>query len=162
MRSSGPAIDAPRAVSGQVLLQIIDPKVPQLSGGTGLLPTGGIRERTLLFSVDASHIDASARPKWTVWNARVGREFAADVLHYCFGGDGSWPVIPAGEPLDRRQQTGLPDADWVQALPVQAQDQVLDWLAPFQTPLVRGWTGVIEGETFRKKVLAKNKPRSMP
>ena len=82
----------------------------------------------------------------------LAEQFLLNYLKYCFGGDGSWPVVAPDAQLmaERGLYEGLLET-WPLGLSKQPTDKVLDWLAPFQTPFTRGWTGVIRGKTVMKK-----------
>jgi hypothetical protein len=135
-------------VHATMRIAIVDPSAPLVLGRTGLLPEAGIQEREYRVTITAR---ATSEQPWTAFNATSGRMIAAAVLRAFFGGDGSWPVVPSDAQLLAEQ--GLADelSSWPYGLAKQPGDKVLDWLAPFQAPLIRGWSGEIRGQTFYKK-----------
>ena len=135
--------------SATVRVAVIDPAAQSVVAPSGLVPQAGIQEAEYRFVIEAQ---ATQPMQWTAFNATGGRKFASEALQTLFGGDGTWPVVPQDAQLLAEQ--GLADGtfkSWHNGLAKQPGDKVLDWLAPFQLPLVRGWSGEIRGETFAKK-----------
>lgn len=120
---------------------------PAIRERIGLVPTGGIRQRSIVVTAEVGAGDETV--DWPRWHLSVGRAIARAGLAELYAGNP--PVQPWDEPGDhaaavlaRHQADGF---EW-DALPGNPPNTDVDrWYGSWQGPLVRGWGGAIVGMT---------------